>query len=513
MKKRKLLLVNAKALTMDDKNPRCGALEVSGQKISATWKTGPGAGKAADDEVIDCRGRTVLPGFIDAHQHFMSFARSQIIPQLGKKQVKSIRDIRETIRLLAVNTPEGAWIRATGYHVYDLEEKRNPTKWDLDEATKKHPVVLTHSTGYINVLNSTALAKLGIGMKTVPPEGGAIERDLVSGEPNGILFGMRAFIAKFVPEIDDRQIAASVKVISAKLAAMGITSLQDASIQNGLKQWKEFEGLRDAGILLPRITMMIGAGPFSEGQHKEISGEDDRLKTGPVKIVLHEASGELYPPRKELHDLVLEVHRAGKQAAVHAIEEHVVKAAAKAIANAQEKQPRPDSRHRIEHCTVCRPELAAKLAELGIVPVVQPNFVYYNGDRYLDTVPAEQQPYLYPFKTLMEGMIVAAGSDGPVVAQDPLSGICAAAARLTEKGNRLNVGQKVSLIDAIKMYTINAAYSAFEERRKGSITVGKLADLVILDRDIEKIDADEIRNVGVDLVIIGGEVVYRKGSF
>jgi len=510
--KQNLFLVNGKVLTMNDKRPRANGIEIQGKKIKGLLDEG--ISKASKDSayIVDCKGHTVLPGFIDAHQHFVSFAKSLIVPGLGKKYVKSIQDIKDTIRKIAATTPEGTWIRATGYHVYDLEEKRNPTKWDLDEATRTHPVVLTHSTGYINVLNSAGLAKLDIGMKTVAPEGGSIERELNSGEPNGILFGMRAYVAKFVPEIEDRQIAEQVRVISEKLVAMGITSVQDASIQNGLKQWKEFISFRDAGLLIPRITMMIGSGSFTDGQYKDIGGEDDRLKTGPVKVVLHEASGELYPSRKELHDLVLEIHRSGRQAAIHAIEEHVVKAAAKAIDNAMGKYPRPDCRHRIEHCTVCPPELAAKLAGLGIIAVMQPNFIYFNGDRYLKTVVAEQMKDLYPIRALIEnGLIVAASSDGPVVPQDPLMGICAAVTRLTEHGERMGIDQKVNLKQAIKMYTINAAFAAFDEGQKGSIAPGKLADIVVLDRDIEEIKPEEIKDAVVEMVVIGGEVVFQKG--
>jgi predicted amidohydrolase YtcJ len=298
-------------------------------------------------------------------------------------------------------------------------------------------------------------------------------------------------------------------VISGRLAAMGITSVQDASIQNGLKTWKKYAHYRDTGIMKQRLTMMLGSGAFMKEQYRDIAGEDDWLRVNGVKIVLHEASGELFPPGKELRNTIMKIHRAGMQAAVHAIEEHVIETAADTIAVAIGEYPVKDSRHRIEHCLVCPPRLARKLAETGVMIVTQPNFVYYNGDRYLNTVPDEQMRYMYPIKTLMDaGLVVAAGSDGPVVPQDPIKGIYTAVTRRTEQGNRLLPHEGINLDSAIKMYTLNAACAAREEKQKGSITPGKLADLVILDRDITRINPEEIKDVNVDTAIIGGEVVF-----
>jgi len=513
MKNRRLALINARALTMEGSNPYAGFIETDGDRITVVSRSGMDSAKYSDAEVIDCKGKTVIPGFIDAHQHFVSFAKTLIVPNLGKKHVKSIEDIKEIVRKAAKTAPPGSWIRAQGYHVYDLAEKRNPTRRDLDEVTTSHPVVVTHTTGYINVLNSAGLAKMNIDYDTVAPEGCSIERDVNTGEPNGILFGMRAYIAKYVPDIDARQLSGAVKIISERLVSMGITSVQDASIQNGLKQWNELLGYRDEGMLKPRITMMMGSGTFMEDQYRDIAGDDNRLRVNGVKVVLHEASGELHPPGRELYDIISKIHREGWQTAVHAVEEHVAKVAVDTIKEVAVLYPAIKSRHRIEHCTVCHPELAREMAKAGIMVVTQPGFVYYNGDRYLKTVAEEQKKYLYPVKTFMDaGVTVAAGSDGPVVPQDPLTGICAAVTRQTELGDRLLPHEGISLDNAIKMHTLNAAYAASEEKEKGSIAPGKLADIVILETDIASVKPEEIKDIRVETVILGGEVAYQRGG-
>jgi predicted amidohydrolase YtcJ len=238
---------------------------------------------------------------------------------------------------------------------------------------------------------------------------------------------------------------------------------------------------------------------------------DNQLRPGAIKIILDDTTGRLHPAQSDLNEMVLEVHQAGRQIAIHALEENAVNAACKVIQYALEKIPAKDHRHRIEHCSVCPLELALKIASLGITVVTQPAFIYFHGERYLATVPDEQLKHLYPIKTLLDqGINVAASSDCPIVSPDPLIGIHAAMHRLSATGDIIGGRERIQPTAALQMYTLNAARATFEETIKGSITPGKLADLVVLNADPTRPRANEFRNLQVDKTIIGGEVVWEK---
>ena len=211
--------------------------------------------------------------------------------------------------------------------------------------------------------------------------------------------------------------------------------------------------------------------------------------------------------------MVLEIHRAGFQVAIHAIEENAVEATCSAIEFALQKHPRADHRHRIEHCSVCSPPLIKRLASLGIIVVTQPSFIFYNGDRYLQTVPNHELQHLYPIGSLFNaGISVAGSSDCPIVPPNPLIGIYSAASRKSEAGEIVGEKEKTTPLNALRMYTLNAARASFQERLKGSITPGKFADLVVLNGDPTTATADEIKDMEVEMTILNGEVVWEKGS-
>jgi hypothetical protein len=230
-----------------------------------------------------------------------------------------------------------------------------------------------------------------------------------------------------------------------------------------------------------------------------------------VKIIIDETTGHLKPDQVELNEMVLSIHRAGFQACLHAVQKKTVEAACSAIEYALKKLPKSDHRHRIEHCSVCPPSLARRLAALGIMAVTQPSFIYYSGDRYLRTVPAEELKHLYPIRTLLKsGVTVSASSDCPIAPANPMTGIYAAASRMTETGERVLSEEKVSPEEALRMYGENAARAIFDEGIKGSISPGKLADLVVLSGDPTKVPINEIKDIKVKMTILNGEVVWEK---
>ena len=211
--------------------------------------------------------------------------------------------------------------------------------------------------------------------------------------------------------------------------------------------------------------------------------------------------------------MVLEIHMTGLQVAIHAITKKAIEAACTAIEYAVKRKPEIEHRHRIEHCAICPPSLAKRIASLGIIVVTQPPFIHYNGERYRHTVPEEQLAYLYPIRALQQhGIHVAASSDCPIVPPDPLTGIYAAVTRKDETGNVVGENERIPLTDALGLYTRNAARAMFEESLKGTITPGKLADLVVLNADPTRLTPDELKELKVEMTLIGGRVVWqRKG--
>jgi predicted amidohydrolase YtcJ len=458
--------------------------------------------------VIDCRGRTVLPGFNDAHLHLFSLIRKLLSIDLSPASVRSIADIKEAIRRRAQNTPPGTWLSGTDYNEFYLAEKRCPTRRDIDEVAPHHPVVLSHRSLHACVLNSLALSLAGITRDTEEPPGARIERDLSTGEPNGILIGMLGYIrGEVMPPFSDAELDEGIALANKCFLSMGITSVQDATVSNGTDRWETVCGFILNGRLRSRMTMMAGAPywkDFQEVNLKTGSG-DNLMQLGPVKIML-----EVQPDQPELNQLVLECHRAGFQLAFHAVTESTVAAAISALECVVNHSPVKGRRHRIEHCGECPPYLLERLKKLGAVIVTQPPFIYYSGERYLATVPESQLPWLYRIKSpLKSGVIVAGSSDTPVVPFNPLVGVYAAVTRRVESGQVLLPEECITVNQALALYTVNAAYASFEEDIKGSISLGKLADMVVLSDSPTRVPPEQIKDIKVEMTIIGGKVVWE----
>jgi predicted amidohydrolase YtcJ len=514
---KRFFLINANIITLDPVVPHASWLAIENEKFikignSHDWKDL----KNKNTTIVDCAGKTVLPGFIDAHIHLVSYAKSLVELNLRpSNKVLSIESIRSCVRHCAEKTTAGEWIRGRGYNEFYLCEKRHPNRWDLDDATREHPVVLTHRTGHAHCLNSLALKLVGISVDTEDPPGGMIERDLTTGEPTGVLYEMGDLLSDRIPRSSLDEIEGGMRLADRQLVSAGITSVQDASSSNDAGKWELLESWKKSEILQPRVGMMLGYDGLRKIGFGELSTilDENQLRTTGVKIILDYTTGELHPSQAELNEKVLEVHRAGIQVAIHAIEEQAIEAACMAIRYALDKAPRADHRHRIEHCSVCPPSLAAQIACLGITVVTQPPFIYYNGERYLAKVPEDQLQNLYPIRTLLlHGIDVAGSSDCPIVPHNPLIGIYAAASRLSEHGRIVGEGQGINAMDALRMYTQHAAKASFDENIKGSITPGKLADLVVLNGDPIHLPWNEFKNLQVDMTIIGGEVVWVRGS-
>ena len=509
-----LILHNATVITLEPSHPVAQLVAVEGGRIQAVGDeedlplvTTPGA------RIIDCGGGTLIPAFHDAHCHLLALAASFMAADCSPWVVPSIEEIQAVLRRQAEVTQDGQWVRARGYHEARLREARHPTRYDLDQAVPSHPVKLIHQSGHASVLNSPALVAAGIGRETPDPPEGVIERDPATGEPTGLLLEMEGYLEQRLPVLSAQEIERGLKLASAQLLSHGVTAMQDASPGNSLERWGLFEKAQGRGTLPLRLTLMPGIQHLEAFQKEGLGfgSGSETLRLGHAKVMLTLTTGDLYPPQEELQRQALEAVRRGFPLAVHAVEMEAVVAAVAALRHARTPGGSPSAlRHRIEHASECPSWLAEEMGRQNILVATQPGFLFYNGDRYRQEVPTERQAWLYPLRWLLEaGVVVAGSSDAPVVPVDPLGGIYAAVTRRTSSGERVNPGQGVTPLDALRMYTVNAAYVGHWEGPLGSIAVGKAADLVLLDRNPLAVEAGEMRELRVLMTLLGGEVVWE----
>ena len=507
--------MNGRILTMDPSLPRASLISIQGNRIAYVDRDEKIKYlKGRKTKVIDLRNKSVLPGFHDAHCHIHALAESFITPLLNRARgIRSIADIQEELKKVSQNTSVGGWIKSGGYHEFNLTDKRHPLRWDLDAVSLVHPIKITHQTGHAHVLNSLALNLVGISRETPDPPNGIIDRDFDTGEPTGLLYGMGDLLVSKIPPVNIQDLEAGIKKVNQELLSMGITSIQDASARNNIQSWHMFQNWKTHKMLKSRVCMMLGLQGFQTLSSHSYSTEldSDHLRLGGVKIMVDETTGQVSPCQAELNSLVFKVHQAGFQVIIHAIEKAAIETACAALEYALRKSPRANHRHRIEHCSICPPILAKRLASLGVIVVTQPAFIYYNGERYLQTIPAKQLAFLYPIATFLKHKIQVAGSsDCPIIPPDPLKGIFAATSRRSQEGEIILPEERIPVEEALRMFSINPASAIFEESRRGTITPGKLADLVVLNGDPTQLPLEAIPDLNIEMTILDGQVVWEK---
>lgn len=514
-----LLFTNANVVTLDPTLQNARSIRVRGDRIVAvSAQPDPGRGGDARVRRIDCAGRALVPGFIDAHGHVFAHGERLLTLDVGPGAVGSIAQMAQRIRAQAQAQPEHEWIRARGYDEFHLLENRHPTRHDLDAAAPSHPVRLTHRSGHAHVLNSVALARAGITRDSEDPPDGVIDRNLETGEPTGLLYGMHEHIARVVPRLSDTQADRAVELASDSLASFGVTTVHDTSARNDLRRLESFRQWSLRGRLRTRVRMAVGWTAFERLTRAELAelaadsaGSADRVSAAGVKAIVHEATGSLAPPQSELDDIVEAIHRSGWQAILHAVEPATIGASCAAIERALARAPRKDHRHRIEHGSVCPPPLARRIAASGITVVTHPGFVYFHGERYLRTMPDEELRDLYPLKTLAQSGVALAGSaDFPVSPPDALAGMRAAVTRRAANGELVGMEQAIDALAALRLFTTGAAHALRVESDRGALRPGALADFVILDGDPTVAEAGDPGPIGVVATWVGGELVFER---
>ncbi len=469
-----LVLWNADVQTMDRACPRAQAVLIRDGRIAALGtdaEVREAAGTHYDD--LDCGGDLLLPAFIDAHIHLLAYAASLASVDCAPPAAPDIATLLALIAERAAITAPGRWIRAVGYRETELRERRHPTRWELDAAAPAHLVRLIHASGHGCVLNSRALALAGIGNDSEEPTGGYIGRRLEDGEPDGLLLGMNALVERAVPPAAYEDLRAQVAEANCRLLASGVTAVHDMGVQNDAGTLVLFERLRRDGALTLDLAAAMGIDAF-------LGGNGPAGWTGMVKIVIEELGDELHPASDALAAQLRTIHERGARAAVHCIGREAVQQAIVAFDAALGGRGDPLRRHRLEHAAICTPEQASRAAALGLLAVCDPGFVYTEGERYLRELPANELPWLHNLATFSgAGIPVAIGSDAPVAPPNALGSIAAATTRLTARGVRLP-GAVAPTRAALRAHTVHAAYAGYQERERGALRPGAVADLIRL---------------------------------
>lgn len=527
-----LIFVNGHVMTGEVRPTNATAVAVRNGRIVAV---------GSDDEVkiwgqpqartIDLRGRTIAPGFNDAHCHPMSvgFGLQEVDAHTPPNQC--IADIVERIRQRVTETPAGSWVIARGYDQARLAENRHPTRQDLDPVTPDHPVVLIRACAHISVANSVALKLADITRDTPAPEGGTIDRD-EHGEPTGVLREhAQRLVRSLIPEPTSEQIQDALVLAGQQYLSDGVTSWAEAGIRTDVEM-HAYQTLAQSGRLPVRsyLMMMIDETlePLSQLGIRTGFG-DPWLRIGPAKIFLDGSIGgrtarmsQPYENQDDNLGLWMEdaqlmknklkaAHHAGFQVCAHAIGDAAIELLIMAFEEALKEAPRPDHRHRIEHSSILRPDLIDRIQQIGAIPVPGTSFLHAFQKAYVDNLGMDRIRYAYAMRTFFDrGIVAPASTDAPVVGTSAMIGIQTMLTRRSEEGDVLWPEERITLEEAVRAYTWSGAYASFEDGIKGTIEPGKLADLVVLQTDLRQVEPDVLGQVNVDLTISEGNVVYER---
>ena len=541
-----LILTNARIYTGLAAQPWAKAIAIRGENIVAI------ASEDADGQVkrwsgpksrvIDLHGQFVMPGFNDAHVHLAAGAYRKLEVDLSGCQ--SLADMQKRVRERLKDLAPGEWIIGPGWDHTLWPEKKFPTRRDLDAISTEHPMFLQRTDGHVAVVNSRALEIAGITRATPDPPGGRIGRDPATGEPTGMLLEDAAMNLVFgrIPEYTEAQRRRSFALVMEEASQYGVTSLQDNSVlfpgdsnNYGWKNYLVLEQLRSEGKLKVRITEWL---PFSfplerlEEMRRAGGTSDPWLKTGALKLVLDGSlgsrtaallapysddpatSGILRLDPAEVMQKAVERDRAGFQLAFHAIGDRGNRVALDAFAAAAAANGPRERRDRIEHAQVVASGDFARFASLGVVASMQPSHAIDDERWAAERLGPERVKGAYAWHTMEEnGVHLAFGTDYPVESINPLRGIYACVTRELPEGGPPGGWQpqeKLPMEDCLRAYTAGSAYAEFEEKQKGTIAPGMLADIVVFPGDITRVPPRELLRMPVVMTIVGGRIGYER---
>lgn len=523
-----LALYNGRIHTMNENAPLAEAIGIIHGRIVAVGANADVRAAMGRTDSLDLRGRTVVPGLIDAHLHFAALSLG--LTEAPLTGVRSIGEAVERVAARARETPPGEWIVGSGWNSNTIRDGRWPERGDIDQVVSSHPVALSSQDHHSLWVNSRALAAAGITRDTPDPPDGRIVRD-ADGEPTGLLLeGGRTLLRRAIPDPSPEQLQEALRLGMREANRLGLTgagSMEDPAAFYALQR------LRDAGGLSLRIYESIPADLLDTAIALGVRTGfgDEWLRLGHLKIFADGALGSrtahmLAPyanepenygiavrPRAEIRDLVRRAATHGIATCIHAIGD-----AANRILLDIYEEARRDSlldglRPRIEHVQVLDPADFGRLAEIGVVASMQP--IHCTSDMFgIDRWWGERGRGAYIFEELRRsGAVLAFGSDAPVDDLSPIAGIHAAVTRQNAAGEPAGgwyPEQRLSAYDALRAYTWGAAYASGEEDIKGTIAAGKLGDLVVLSQDLLAVPGPEILHTEVEATVVGGEVVFGQ---
>jgi hypothetical protein len=474
-------------------------------------------------EVVDAAGMTVVPGFIDAHCH------PDGVDELTGVNVNlpTIADIKDALRKKAAQTPPGFWVTGYMYDDTKLRDGRPVHRRDLDDAVPNHPAMIEHRGGHTGVYNGKAFELAGVTAATPDPEGGKFYRE--NGELTGKVAERAAAVFSGVgqrPEITRDVRQAAVKFISGEMAKAGLTSVHMTG--GGAANLTAFQDAYAAGEMRFRMFFFPSGGLYRTLRDAGIRTGfgDDHLRIGPVKYGADGSASErtmrmstpyvgrpndfgiLTMTQEEIHEVVEDAHRRGWRVGIHANGDVAIDMVLNAYERVQREWPRPDPRHRIEHCSLVNPDLLGRIKAAGVIPTPFYTYVYYHGEKWVE-YGEDKMRWMFAHRSFLDyGIPVAPASDYMPGPYEPLMAMQSMVTRTDYRGRVWGPNQRITVGEALRVCTINGAYASREEGSKGSITVGKLADFVMLGRDPHETDPGGIKDIPVVRTVLGGKTTH-----
>jgi predicted amidohydrolase YtcJ len=504
---------------MNPLQPRAEAIAVTKDRIVKVGGNSETTKLVCENtKILDLKGKTVVPGFIDTHIHVADFGRT--LAWIDLKKADSIKTLQELVRKRAEKIATGKWILGSGWNQEHFTEKRYPTRQDLDAVAPDNPVILYHQLGQTCVTNSRALKVAGITKETIAPKNGVIEKNPETGEPTGILQGTATdLVWNSIPAPTEEELVDAAKEACRKIVEAGVTSVHWIVLSTS--ELTVAQKLIKGSDLPLRIFLIATAEVY---ENLSTSTSQAQAKVGGVLIFSdgYLASqtaavsqpyvgnpvnrGKMLYTREELNELAAIISKANLQVIIHAMGDKAVDIALKAF---EAVAPKSRHRYRLEQAALLNAQLIQRLKKLGIIVSIQPKVVESEFSVWsaIEHLGEERARNLFPLKTLMRnGVCVVGGSDCPMEPLNPLLGIQAATTRRPFPKERLTVEE------ALRLYTVNAAYATFEEGKKGSIEEGKLADFTVLSGDPASAPSEGLSDIEVEMTIIGGRIVVQKNA-
>ncbi|MEW6264132.1 MAG: amidohydrolase [Thermodesulfobacteriota bacterium] len=531
------LFFNGRVNSLDRHDRVYRAVGVTGEKITALGEEAE-LRKSADSktELIDLQGAVMFPGFIDSHTHFLVFAYLQTGLNLADPGVKRLDDVLRLIKDAAEKTRPGEWIRGSRFTEYWLAENRYPTRWDLDQVSPDHPVILWHTSFHACVLNSKGLAALGITRSSRSPDGGLIEKDPSTGEPNGVLqeaaMMNMAFRVLYPQDLEAMTPADRMAMVvrgMEKFNQVGVTAVADCLVTpTALAVYQE---TYNAGLARLRVYLMpellVSEGLMASGLKTGFG--HDWLKIGPIKIFIDGGMSNrsaavstpyLTPPhgrgmkmmsRTDLMATIKRVDDLGFQISVHCQGDDALTDLLDAFEGVLGPVSDNPRRHRIEHAGCLYPRLLERAAAMKLGVGVQPVFLSFLGDGFIEAFGRDGAGRLYPFRDMLAaGLALGGGSDCPVSEHDPRLSFRDAVLRRTVAGEIIGPDQTLTMNQVLKLFTSGSAYLNHEDHLAGTIEPGKRADFAVLAEDPQLRPAEEAPHIPVVMTVVGGRIVHRQ---